>query len=250
VSTVATGINDSNQVVGTSTASDGSTHAWRLLPGHAVERLADAGCAGTAHANAIDDAGEIAGGCNAAPTEWHADSPDRWRATSGGGDLLDVAAHTMVGLLYGPVTDFGALVWDAHGPATLAMPRGTVQSEVNGINGSLVMVGDYAVGGYTSSGFTIVARGGFWATRTATHPLPHAVYGISGTGRMVGWYVSIPAVAYTIAPNALVETPLPPTSVDRAAVRVNHCGSIVGWYFPLGPQGGPRAALWTKPTCD
>jgi probable HAF family extracellular repeat protein len=253
VSNVATGINNANQIVGTSTASSGKTHAWRRLPGHAMERLTDGDCAGAAHANAIDDAGEIVGGCDFTQAEWHVDSPDLWHVTAGGGDLYDVAAHTMVGMLLGPVTDFSALMWDANGPAVLTMPPGTVQSKVNGINGSRLMVGDYAVGGYPSptSGFTIVARGGFYGTRGAIHTLPHAAYGISGKGRIVGWYVSIPAVAYTIAPNGfVVETALPPANRDRAAVRVNKCGTIVGHYFPAGLQAGARAAMWTKPVCD
>jgi hypothetical protein len=141
------------------------------------------------------------------------------------------------------VSTTAALVWAGHSYSTLDMPYGTVHARVTGINGSRVMVGGYTVG---------TTERGFRAANGTTHALPHVVYGVSGAGRMVGWYVGLPSVAYTIAPNALVtvETPLPPSNVDRVAVRVNRCGSIVGHYFPSGLEGGARAALWTKPICD
>ena len=257
VSNVATGINNAYQIVGTSTASNGTTHAWRRLPGHALERLGDADCAGAAHANAIDDVGEIVGGCDFTPAEWHADSSTHWRDKWNAGDLFDAAAHVVVGLVSGPGTDFDNVLWDYAEPLSLPMPHGTVHSRVNGVNDSHEMVGEYEVGHESpSGGSTITSSGGFFFTHTVTHPIPHAAYGVSTKSRIVGWYVSIPAVAYTIAPNGIsplgiaTETALPPSGVNRVAVRVNACGTIVGHYFPSGLSGGARAAMWRKPVCD
>ena len=241
VSNVVTGINDSEQIVGTSTAPNGTTHAWTRALGGSMARLYDAGCALASHANAIDDAGNIVGGCGGVPAQWGPRYGPPWFVVGGTGDLFDIAVGTPVGTVDEPVSTTAALVGGPNGATTLAMPYGTVHARINGIDGSRVMVGGYTVG---------TTERGFWATLSATHQLPHVVYGISGQGRLVGWYTSIPAVAYTIAPNAFVETPLPPTNADRVAVRVNRCGSIVGHYFPSGLQGGPRAALWTKPSCD
>jgi len=245
VGNVVTGINDDDVIVGTSTASNGSTHAWRRVPGQAMEKLLNLFCHGSMHANAIDDAGEIVGACGGSPMVWLAAPQNTWSSAESvdrTGELYDIAAHTPVGTLdEGPNTSVGAL-WGDPGLIALAMPSGTVRARINGINASLVMVGAYTVG---------TTERGFRATLAQTVPLPHAVYGINGQGRMVGWYVGIPAVAYTIAPNGFgFETPLPPANRDRVAVRVNKCGSIVGHYFPFGLQGGARAALWTKPQCD
>jgi probable HAF family extracellular repeat protein len=242
VSTVVTGINDANVIVGTSTAANGDTHAWRRVPGQAMEKLFDFYCGGRAHANAIDDEGEIAGACAGVPEVWLSVVANGFPNAEVTGDLYDIASRTAVGTLDEPVSATAALVWATHNYSTLDMPYGTVHARVNGVNGSLVMVGGYTVG---------TTERGFWAASGTTHPLPHVVYGVSGPGRMVGWYAGIPSAAYTIAPNGFgVETPLPPNTVDRVAVRVNKCGTIVGHYFPFGLQGGARAAMWTKPVCD
>jgi hypothetical protein len=242
VGTVVTGINDANQIVGTSTAPNGSTRAWHRDPGQPVGALFDGFCGGAIHANAIDDAGEIAGGCAGTPVVWFGIPQNTWRPTGITGDFYDIGGHTPVGTMNEPVSTTAALAFGPSGATTLDMPYATVKARINGVNGARTMVGAYTVG---------TTERGFWATFDATHPLPHAVYGISGPGRMVGWYVSIPSVAYTIAPNGIaVETPLPPANRDRAALRVNRCGTIVGHYFPAGLQGGARAAMWTKPVCD
>ena len=242
VSTVVNGINDANVIVGTSTAPNGYTTAWRRVPGQAMETLFNFYCGNGTRANAIDDQGEIAGTCAGMPAVWFAAVADGFPNAVVTGDLYDIASHTAVGTINEPVSTTAALVWAKPDSSTLDMPYGTVHARVNGVNGSLVMVGGYTVG---------TTERGFWAANGTTHPLPHVVYGVSGPGRMVGWYVGIPAVAYTIAPNGFgLETPLPPTNRDRVAVRVNKCGTIVGHYFPSGLSAGAHAAMWTKPICD
>ena len=244
VGNVVTAINNDNVIVGTSTASNGSTRAWRRVPGQAIEPLLNFYCNGSMHANAIDDAGEIVGACAGSPMVWLAVPQNTWSPayTAGRtGDLYDIAAHTPVGTLDEPLSTSDAVLWGDPGLIALAMPNGTVHARITGINGSQVMVGAYTVG---------TTERGFRATLAQTIPLPHALYGISSQGRSVGWYTGFPAVAFTIAPNGFTETPLPPTNVDRVAVRVNRCGAIVGHYFPFGLAAGARAALWTKPQCD
>ena len=242
VGNVVTGINEANQIVGTSTAPNGNTRAWYRSPGWPAAALFDGFCGGSIHANAIDDAGEIVGGCADSPVVWFGNPQNTWRPSAITGDFYDIAAHTPVGTAHEPVSTTAALAFGPNGATTLDMPYATVKARINGINRSRTMVGAYSVG---------TAEHGFWATFDVTHPLPHAVYGVSDAGRMVGWYAAIPSVAFTIAPNGItVETPLPPVDRDRVAVRLNRCGTIVGHYFPSGLSGGARAAMWTKPTCD
>lgn len=243
VSTVATGINDDGQVVGTSTAPNGSTRAWFKAPLDAIRVLWDAQCNGDTDANAIDNEGAIAGRCAHMPTYWptYHDFPSV--VYNAPGSTTDVGGIEPVGYVVQPNGTRVAIADGHYGVVFPPMPSGTTSSWITGTNGSHAIVGGYTIGG-VDRGFFAPSLG------SAVQRLLHVAYGISGQGRMVGWYVSIPAVAYTIAPNEIAETPLPPTNLDRAAVRVNHCGSIVGWYFPSGLQGGPRAALWKKPTCD
>ena len=246
VSNVVTGISNMNEIAGTSTAPNGDTHAWRRIAGLAMDRLSDSICNRSAHANAIDDDGEIAGGCAGVPFVWHVRPRSGWWQGVEHGDLYDIAAFTPVGTIQVFEQNTGAVAFPTSGKTILDMPAGTTDARVNSINvspGSTLMAGGYTVG------VGGVERG-FWATFGATHLLSHVVYGINAAGRMVGWYPSIPAVAYTIAPNGFGETPLPPTNVDRTAVRVNYCGTIVGAYFPSGRLGGARAAMWTKQSCD
>ena len=243
VSNVVTGINDLEQVVGTSTAPDGTMRAWFRAPFDDVKPLWSSWCNGAARANAIDNGGTIAGSCGGQPTYWPTFHDFPQTVINMAGALTDAVGIEPVGYVVHLDGTRSALAYGQHGSVFPIMPSGTTSSWINGTNGSHSIVGGYTLGG-VDHGFFATSFGG------AIQTLPHVAYGISGQGRIVGWSTGFPAAAYTIAPNAFVETPLPPTSLDRVAVRVNRCGSIVGHYFPFGVQGGPRAALWTKTNCD
>ncbi|AHG88775.1 extracellular repeat protein, HAF family [Gemmatirosa kalamazoonensis] len=240
--TVATGINDAGVVVGYSTRRNGHTTAWIRHPGLAPRALSEPEfCAGSSRADAIDYLGEIVGSCGRDAVIWPTETAFAWPLGGVHGEALDVYFHTVVGYgLLGSGSTTTAIVWRGA-PTTFNLPPGSTDSKATGIN-----AGGAIVGLFTQNG----AQRGFVSSLTSGRVLPHPAYGISDYGRVVGWYVSLPAAAYTIAPGAVTETPLPPTTLGRVAVKVNRCGAIVGHYFPLGLQGGPRAALWTKPTCD
>jgi probable HAF family extracellular repeat protein len=252
VSNVVTWIDDADEIVGTSTAADGTSHAWYRAPGGAVQRLREATwCVGTSHANAIDDAGEIAGGCGGGMAVWSGASQMPWAPTGGWGDLNDIANGTPVGTEVVSSSTSIAYAWrTVDGNNFPDTPWGASRAWISAISGSLHMVGGYELNG-VDHGFVASFATVNGLMTTPTLLLPHPVYGVSGAGRLVGWYGAIHPSAYTIAPGiSFAETPLPPTTLDRAAVKVNRCGSIVGDYFPLGIPAGPRAALWTKPQCD
>lgn len=244
-SNVASGVNASDVVVGSSTSADGHSHAWRKAPGGPMTRLYDAPCGSRSHANAIDAAGEIVGDCNTIEAVWTTPTDDPLLGSPVlFGTMLDVGHGLAVGYAAAPGDDKKeAVAWDGeHAHTILTLPAGTTSTWFTG-----AVSAQEVVGGYTDAS----GDHGFVTILGATpRLLPHPVQAMTALGRIVGWYVSIPAVAYTIAPNGSFEVPLPPTNRDRVAFRANRCGAIVGHYFPYGLQGGPRAALWSKPTCD
>src|SRR5205823_13121291 len=129
-----------NEIVGTSTAADGTTHAWVRLPGQAMTRLHDADCFGSAHANAIDAAHEIAGACEDSPSVWSATAPHQasWSVIGGFGDLFDIAAGMPVGSLVKSSTTDIAFAWrPTNGFSSIPTPAGTTHAWASSINGSL-----------------------------------------------------------------------------------------------------------------
>ena len=243
LSNVASGVNASDVVVGSSTAANGTSHAWRKAPGGPMTPLGGL-CTTGSHANAIGAAGEIVGDCSSQMAVWTSPQGPPLLRTLLFGTLHDVENGVAAGDETSPDGSRWAAVWDGHHVSPVVLPTGTTTSSWS----TGVASAQQVVGAYTDA----TGDHGFVATLGGTtRLLPHPVEAMTALGRIVGWYVSIPAVAYTIAPNGLgVEVPLPPTTRDRVALRANRCGAIVGHYFPSGLQNGARAALWTKPGCD
>jgi hypothetical protein len=239
VSNVASDVDLAGDVVGTSVGRDGSPHAWIRRHGQAIQQLRTVSCHGASRADALDATGRIVGSCDGRPAEWVNFGFGPLPAPGARGELLAVQSPIVAGYV---VTSGDTVAMGARpSPFFLDMPAGTTVSAITDVNASGVMVGRFTRHGVEQ---------GFVSTPTSGRTLPHPAYGLSDRGRIVGWYVSLPSVAYTIAPGTTAETPLPPASAYRVAVRVNHCGSIVGHYFPSGLQGGPRAAVWSKGICD
>jgi probable HAF family extracellular repeat protein len=247
---VATAVNNAGQVVGFSSPTAFTQHAFRWTKGV----LADLGVlpgGGNSRANAINDAGQVAGTADRINGGYG--YPVRWSAT---GAVTDLGGPVTNALGVGNGIDPAGQVVGGQRPGNSeGSPLGTLYR----VDGTRVDLGDTlaAANGINAAGQVVGAPAYVWRDGTVRF-LP----GFPGTGGATATAISISGQVVGSASAGDTElavrwqNPTTPISLGgvpgitrNRATAVNAAGQIVGTADPLcSPCPAPRAWLWQAGT--
>jgi probable HAF family extracellular repeat protein len=236
-STVATGVNDSGQIVGYFSDSAGQRYGFLDTDG-VFTTINFPGAALTA-ASGINNAGQIVGGFQATLAQLpqsFLDSSGVFSVVPVGGDIND--SGQIVGSVGAPgITTETAAVLNTNGVlTTLMLPFSNLaSSEGIGINDSGQIVGVY----FSSSNGTFVAHGfldsnGAFSSIDDPGAAGTYAYGINDSGVIVGFEQIGPQLtnAAFIDNNGTFTTFQVPGGVGTVAYSINDQGEVVGSFTP------------------
>ena len=251
----AVDVNESGQVVGSSTTASGETHAfsWTQAGG-----MVDLGTLGgpTSSATAVNDEGRVVGASTTSAGESHAFS---WTQAGGMVDLGTLGGTTswptdlndagdVVGDSLNASNDFHAFLWTPGRGMTDLGTLGGLTSSANAINAQREVVGmstDSASATYVQA-FIWTKRGGMVNIGADLGAVPSQSVDVNDNGQVVGYSQPPSGLrAFSWTPTGGMVTLGTLGGTSSYATAVNDAGQVVGASAPAG-QTPVHVFLWAE----
>jgi virginiamycin B lyase len=251
--TVAYGVNNNGQIVGSENASNGTPNGFLSSGGTTTTFNFPPGSMAGSYAEGINNSGQIVGQnlttgagfflSGGTPTAIAVPGADNGTTNAIG---INNSGQIVGSFLKGGV-QFGFLM--NNGVYTTVAPPGATATVASGINNTGQIVGWFTSNGVTS-GFLL--SGGTYSTLMIPGSTSTKAIGLNNSGQIVGQYTSGGTTSgflslggnYTVIDYVAINVP---NSVNTSAIGINDAGQIVGSYVIGGTVFGFSAAQTTVP---